>query len=154
MRWQSFALGLLGGVLVLVGVQSPVAAASILLETQQVRSAVVALTREYSQEYSDRVSPAERNELASMAAQARGELNGLVSAVRRAERTDRRTDWNRAAATHQRARAQADVNFERAKQILAPRLSLREQLSAYADFSAAMRSFDALGDRISKGSNR
>ena len=134
--------------------QSPAAAASVLLEAQQVRGEVVALTREYSQEYSERVSPVERNELTSMAARARSELNGLVNAVRRAERTDRRSDWNRAAATHQRARAQADVNFERAKQILTPHLSLREQLSAFADFSAAMRSFDALGDRISDGSRR
>ena len=146
--WRSVALALLAGVLVVVGVQSPAAAASVLLEAQQVRGEVVALTREYSQEYSDRVSQPERDELASMAAQARRELTGLVSAVRRAERTGRASDWNRAAVTHERARARADMNFERAKLILGPHMSLREQLRAFADFSTAMRSFDALGDRI------
>lgn len=150
MRWQPVALALLAGVLALLGVQSPAAAASVLLEAQQVRGEVVALTREYSREYADRVSPAERQELDSMAAQARRELTGLVSAVRRAERTGRSEDWKRAAATHERARARADVNFERARQILTPHMSLREQLSAFADFSTAMRSFDALGDSIRK----
>lgn len=131
----------------LVGSQ-PASATTVLQDAQQVRSELVRLTDEYAAKYSNRVSPAERTELRSMAAQARRELTGVVIAVRKAQRTNTTSRWKAAAARHDVARQRAEANFARAQKILSPRLSLIEQWNAFDDYSSAMRAFDELGMRI------
>ena len=138
------------GALTLVGIQPAFAATTVLQDARQVRGEIVRLTDEYADKYSNRVSPAERTELNSMAAQARRELTGVVVAVRKAQRTNAATHWNEAAARHRVARERAEANFARAQEILGPRLSLIEQLNAFSDYSEAMRSYDELGTRINR----
>lgn len=148
-RWRTVIAASLVGALLLVGVQ-PASATTALQDARQVRSELVRLTDAYAAKYASRVSPSERVELESMASQARRELTGVVVAVRKAQRTNKGVHWDDAVARHRSARQKAEANFARAQEILGPRLSLVEQWSAFTDYSEAMRSFDDLGDRISR----
>lgn len=148
-RWRTVIAASLVGALLLVGVQ-PASATTALQDARQVRSELVRLTDAYAAKYAGRVSPSERVELESMASQARRELTGVVVAVRKAQRTNKGVHWDDAVARHRSARQKAEANFARAQEILGPRLSLVEQWSAFTDYSEAMRSFDDLGDRISR----
>lgn len=147
-KWRIVLGAGIAGALTLVGFQPAIAATTVLQDARQVRSEIVRLTDDYADKYANRVSPEERTELTSMASQARRELTGVVVAVRKAQRSNTAADWKEAAARHRAARELAEANFARAQEILGPRLSLLEQLNAFADYSEAIRSFDDLGARI------
>lgn len=130
------------------GAASTAQAATLTEDTRALRDSVVLLTQDYERDYGSRVTAEQRAELASMGAQARREMNALVSAMRRAERTDSSADWRAARVLHTRALTTAEARFERAAALLQPHLNLGEQLKAYSDYTGTLREFERLGQRI------
>lgn len=102
----------------------------------------------YEESYGDRLQSSERKQLAALRVQAAEQLTLLVTDIRRAERTQKSSDWLRAQQTHSRAEAQAESGLERARGILEPKLSLLEQLTALSDYSTSMDQFQSLGLRV------
>ncbi|MFM9049427.1 MAG: hypothetical protein ACKOMX_05215 [Actinomycetota bacterium] len=120
-------------------------------DAKSLRNSVGSLTQDYERDYGSRVTPTERAELTTMAAQARREMNGLVGAIRKAERTDKGSDWRTARDLHSSALAMAQTRFDRAATLLRPRLSIREQLAAYSDYTRTLQEFERLGQRLPAG---
>ena len=140
-------ISILAGLLTL-GPIATAQAATLTDDARSLRDSVVVLTQDYERNYGTRVTTEERTELQAMGAQARREMNALVSAVRRAERTEREIDWRKARVLHTSALTTAEARFDRAAALLQPRLSLGEQLRAYSDYTRTMREFERLGQRI------
>jgi hypothetical protein len=140
--------GLLIGLLTL-GAAQAAHAATLTEDTRALRDSVVLLTRDYEGDFGSRVTAEQRAELASMGAQARRHMTGLVAAVRRAERTQRPADWRNARTLHSRALATTKTRFEQAASILRPHLTLGEPLRAYSDYTSTLDDFQRLGERIS-----
>lgn len=135
----------------LFGPVATASAATLTEDARSLRNSIVTLTTDYEQDFGDRVSPEERTELAAMGAQARQDIGALVSALRKAERTKSSTDWRRARALHTAALTSAQARFDRAASLLQPRLTLREQIQAYSDYTNTLREFERLGQRIPAG---
>lgn len=142
------------GVVMVLGPAGVAYADTLTEDARALRDSVVQLTQDYERDFRDRVTPTERDELMSMGIQARREMNRLVGAIRTAERTDRVADWRTARTLHAAALTTAEARFERAAAILQPRLSLGEQLTAYADYSRTLRQFERLGQQIPSRAGR
>lgn len=147
MSRRILVISILAGLLTL----GPIATAQAVTLTDDarlLRDSVVVLTQDYEKNYGTRVTTEERTEFQAMGAQARREMNALVSAARRAERTDREVDWRKARVLHNSALTTAKTRFDRAAALLQPRLSLGEQKRAYSDYTRTMRKIERLGQRI------
>lgn len=136
---------------IFVGTATSASAATITDDARTLRDSIIVLTQNYEKDFGGRVAVAERRELSAMGAQARKEMNALVGAIRKAERTNAPADWQMARTVHTSALATAQVRFDRAAALLQPRLSLREQVQAYADYTRTLREFERLGQRIPAG---
>ena len=145
--------GVLSGAL-LFGTTGVAVASTLTDDARSLRDSVVQLTQDYERDFGSRVTPAERDELTSMGAQARREMIRLVGAIRTAERTNRTADWRTARAVHEAALTTAEARFERAAAMLQPQLTLGEQLAAYSDYTRTLREFERLGQQIPTGAGR
>jgi hypothetical protein len=173
-RRRAIAVGLASAMalgLVLIGpVSTPAAAASPIsasvpsasaaaranADARALRRDVATLLKQYIDGYGDRFSVAERKQLLGFRADADRQLAHVVLATSALSRVDavrapartRRAAGANARASWRRAKAAADASFESARQIMEPKLSLFEQLSALRDYNTMMDRFDALGTRI------
>lgn len=123
---------------------------SLTTSATQVRSNVTSLVSEYEALYGPRVSSADRAKLRSMTREARQEMSGLVRLVRKAERTDRRADWQRANSHYTAIRLKGDARLEDAREIIGPQMSFTEQLSAWSKARSVMQDLDSLGAELSR----
>lgn len=140
----------------------PAAPASVALEARTsdvaatLRADVAAVLQDYISGYGDRFTQAERKQLLTYKADADRQLLAVVIATRRLEQATasgaslalRRARGVAAQAAWRRAKARADSSFASARQILEPKLSLMERLSAARDYSTLMGRFDDLGAQI------
>lgn len=150
-RIMGLARALVASAVAVVILSGPVAsanAATVTEDARALRDSIVLMTKDYERDFGGRVAAAERRELAAMGAQARREMNALVGAVRKAERTNAADDWRQARGVHTSALTTAQARFERAATLLQPRLSLREQIQAYSDYNRTLREFERLGQRF------
>ena len=145
------AVTVLTVITVSVATATSASAATVTDDARALRDSIVVLTQDYEKDFGGRVTAAERSELSAMGTQARKEMNALVGAIRKAERTNAPADWQTARTVHTSALATAQVRFDRAAALLQPRLSLREQVQAYADYTRTLREFERLGQRIPAG---
>lgn len=113
-----------------------------------VRTEVTGLAGEYERAFGPRVSASERRELQAMSREARGDMNALVRLVRKAERTNKTPDWRRAHEHFVAIRLKGDERLEEARVIIAPHMSLTEQLGAWSQAQTVMQDLDSLGSRL------
>jgi hypothetical protein len=117
------------------------------------------LTR-YLDDYGDRFTEAERQQLEGYRANADRQLAAVVVTTGRLSRatsngagaSERRLAALAAKTAWRRAKAVADSTWTSARQIMEPRLSLFEKLGALRDYDAMMSRFADLGDRITAAS--
>ena len=114
----------------------------------EVRAEVTGLVSEYERAFGPRVSASERGELQAMSREARGDMNTLVRLVRKAERTKNTSDWRRAHSHYVAIRQKGDERLEEAQVIIAPHMSLTEQLGAWSQARTVMQDLDSLGSRL------
>lgn len=138
-------------VVVLIGSSAPAAAStSLTTQASQVRASVVDLSREFEQRYGPRVTSTERRELREMTREARREMNTLQRLVSKADRTQSPRDWRRALDHYEVIRATGDTRLDEARDILAPRMSLAEQLQAWSTASSVLQDLDSLGTELDR----
>ena len=126
------------------------ASTSLTTSATQVRGEVTALVGEYELVYGPRVSSGQRGELKSMTREARGDMNTLVRLVRKAERTNKRADWQRAHNHYTAIRVKGDARLEDARDIIGPQMSLTEQLAAWSQARTVMQDLDSLGSQLAR----
>lgn len=146
---------LIGGALatavaLLLPVSTAHAAANPLTQAKDLRSDVLATTNQYIDRYEDRLTIDGRRELRSTARQTRVELDALVRAIRRAEERDTTRAWKAAVRQHSAAADLVDSRFDDVRSIIEPELTFSEKLSAFADYSSAMRYFESLGSELAR----
>lgn len=124
------------------------ASTSLTTSATQVRSDITALVSEYEAVYGPRVSSPQRAELRAMTREARSEMNALVRLVRKAERTNKRPDWRLANNLYAAIRLKGDARLQDAQDIIGPRMSFTEQLSAWSKAREIMQDLDSLGDEL------
>jgi len=126
------------------------ASASPTTSATQVRGDVTSLVSEYEATYGPRVSSTQRAELRLMTREARQEMNSLVRLVRKAERTNKRTDWRRAHSHYTVIRLKGDERLDDARDIIGPQMSFTEQLSAWSQARTVMQDLDSLGAELAR----
>jgi hypothetical protein len=145
----------------LVAVASPVQDANqASAEARSLRRDVASMLQGYLDDYGDRFTGDERQQLVAYRADADRQLAAVVVTTGRLSRalttgasaTERRIAAVAAASTWKRAKRVADASWTSARQIMEPRLSLFEKLGALRDYDAMMGRFDDLGDRITAAS--
>lgn len=124
--------------------------ASLTASASEVRGDVTSLVEEYEATYGPRVSPSERVELQAMTREARRDMNTLVRLTRTAERTNSAGDWQRASNHYEAIRAKGDERLADAQDIIAPKMSLTEQLSAWSQARSVMADLDSLGAQLAR----
>jgi hypothetical protein len=139
-----------GLITALVGAGPAHAASSPLLDAQELRSDVSALTDDYIDRYQDRLTPAQERQLTKTARQARREMTTLVRAIKKAERRNTPSAWKAAHRQHQRAAAMVDGRFDDVRATLESELTFVERLSAFSDYSSSMRDFQSLGVELAR----
>ncbi|MFA7324976.1 MAG: hypothetical protein WC005_11545 [Candidatus Nanopelagicales bacterium] len=130
--------------------------ASVSADVTAFRQDTSALLKTYYADYSDRLSAAEKINMAALMAQVDAELGILhrkAAASARLSRTHATAARQRAAAriaaaAYDQAYARAIASLERVQPILQPKLSLFEALRAKSDLDRAMSTFEQLGVRI------
>ena len=137
-----------GLITALVGVGPAHATSSPLLDAQELRSDVSALTNDYIDRYQDRLTPEQERQLTRTARQARREMTTLVGAIKKAERRETPAAWKAAYRQHQRAVAMVDGRFDGVRATLESELTFIERLSAFSDYSSSMRDFQSLGEEL------
>jgi hypothetical protein len=85
-----------------------------------------------------------------MTREARQEMNSLVRLVRKAERTNKRTDWRRAHSHYTVIRLKGDERLDDARDIIGPQMSFTEQLSAWSQARTVMQDLDSLGAELAR----
>ena len=136
-------------VMLTLGLVSPAQAASTALQdARELRTSVSALMTNYERNYSDRLTSSDQATLKAVRLKANRQLTQLLTDIRRAERTNKRSDWLRAQQTHAQASSEAELGLEQARTILEPRLGLAEKLTAFSDYSTKMEQFRSLGLRL------
>ena len=128
----------------IVGVNPSNATSSPLLDAQELRSDVSALTSDYIDRYQDRLTPKQERALTRTAREARREMTTLVRSIKKAERKATPAAWKAAYRQHQRAAAMIDGRFDDVRAALEPGLTFVERLSAFSDYSSSMRDFQSL----------
>ena len=129
---------------------SAVEQSSLTASASQARNQVTSLVREYEAQYGPRVSVAERAQLRGMVREARSEMNSLVRLVRKAERTNRLSDWRLAYSHYVAIRATADNRLSQVRDILGPEMSFSEQLGAWSQARSALQHLDSLGSQLER----
>lgn len=140
-----FALGF-----VLAPAASAAEKVSLTASASQARSQVISLVREYEARYGPRVSTSERAQLRNMARESHREMNALVRLIRKAERTNSPSDWRRAHSHYQRISVVADARLNQVRDILAPAMSLSEQIGAWSQARSVMQELDSLGSQLER----
>ena len=141
---------IIGLITALVGLGPAHAASSPLLDAQELRSDVSALTNDYIDRYQDRLTPEQERRLTRAARQARREMTTLVRVIKKAERRDTPAAWKAAYQQHQRAAAMVDGRFDDVRATLESELTFVERLSAFSDYSSSMRDFQSLGVELAR----
>lgn len=126
------------------------AAGSLTTSAIEVRGDVTMLVSEYEAIYGPRVSRPERAELKTMTREARRDMNTLVRLVRQAEGSNKAADWLRASNHYAAIRQKGDDRLEDARDIIAPEMSLAEQLSAWSQARSVMQDLDSLGTQLER----
>lgn len=135
--------------LLTLGILSPAQAASTpLQDARELRTSVSALMANYEQNYADRLTSSDQATLKAVRLKANRQLTQLLTDIRRAERTNKRSDWLRAQQTHAKASTDAELGLEQARTILEPKLGLAEKLTAFSDYTSKMEQFRSLGLRL------
>jgi hypothetical protein len=129
---------------------SAVERSSLTASASQARNQVTSLVREYEAQYGPRVSVAERAQLRGMVREARSEMNSLVRLVRKAERTNRLSDWRRAYSHYVAIRATADNRLAQVRDILGSEMTFTEQLGAWSQARSALQDLDSLGSQLER----
>ena len=131
-------------------------AASIYSEAAAIRRDVRNLTSQYIRDYGDRLSAAERAELRDAQKQADLRLSRLATAAKKYRGAVRagakpykvkRARRNLANAWSQ-GKKQSEISEKSVRQILEPKLSFLEKLSALNELNEQTARYDDLGDRI------
>jgi hypothetical protein len=120
------------------------------------------MLQDYIAGYGDRFTQAERKRLQTYRTDADRQLAAVVVATRRLEQATaagsslavRRARAAAAQSAWRRAKSMADSSFASAREILEPKLSLIERLSAARDYSTMMGRFDDLGAQIDEAAAR
>jgi len=135
---------------------SPSAAAKAHAEARALRRDVAALLQKYLDDYGSRFTDAERQQLLGYRDDADNHLARVVlttGILERAIASNAPARTRKAAAVnaqtaYRRAKTQADSALASARQIMEPKLSMLERLSALTDYNTMLDRFDALGARI------
>lgn len=133
-------------------------AASIYSEAAAIRKDVRNLTSQYIRDYGDRLSAAERAELKNAQKQADLRLSRLVSASKKyrgAVRAGTKPYKVKRACKNlenawKQGKKQSEISTKSVRQILEPKLSFLEKLSALNELNEQTARYDDLGDRINK----
>ena len=149
MRRAATVLVLAIGLLLTPGT-SAWASGSLTATAVDLRGDVITLVGEYEAIYGPRVSPSERSALRSMTREARRDMNTLVRLVRKAERSNAKSDWRRASNHYAAIRLKGDERLGEAQDIIAPEMSLTEQLSAWSQARSVMAELDSLGSQLAR----
>ena len=139
-----------GLITALVGVGPAHAASSPLLDAQELRSDVSALTSDYIDRYQDRLTHKQERALTRTAREARREMTTLVRSIKKAERRATSAAWKAAYRQHQRAAAMVDGRFDEVRAALESELTFVERLSAFSDYASSMRAFQSLGVALAR----
>lgn len=123
---------------------------AVTASASQTRSQVTSLVREYTAQYGSRVSAPERAQLRVMVREARTEMNSLVRLVRKAERTNRSSDWRRAYLHYLSIRATADNRLSQVRNILGPEMTFSEQLGAWSQARSVLQELESLGSQLER----
>lgn len=126
------------------------------------RTDVARMLQDYIAGYGDRFTQAEKKQLQTYRTDADRQLAAVVVATRRLEQVTaagsslavRRARAAAAQSAWRRAKSMADSSFASAREILEPRLSLIERLSAARDYGTMMGRFDDLGAQIDDAAAR
>lgn len=126
------------------------------------RADIDRLLQDYIAGYGDRFTSGELRQLQTYRRNADRQLAAVVVATRRLEQATaagsslavRRARGAAAQSAWRRAKSMADASFASAREILEPRLSLLERLSAARDYSTMMGRFDDLGMQIDAAAAR
>ena len=133
-------------------------AASVYSEAAAIRKDVRNLTSQYIRDYGDRLSAAERAELKNAQKQADLRLSRLVSASKKyrgAVRAGTKPYKVKRACKNlenawKQGKKQSEISTKSVRQILEPKLSFLEKLSALNELNEQTARYDDLGDRINK----
>lgn len=125
-------------------------------DARSLRREVAALLQRYIDEYGDRFSETELQELRSYKANADRQLASVVVTTSRFQNltaqggssAEVKSAVGRAMTAWTRAKGVAESSWEKARRIMEPKLSLFEKVGAANDYDQMMDAFDALGDRI------
>ena len=136
--------------LVVTPASSALASGSLTASAVEVRGQVTTLVEKYESGYGPRVSSSARVELQAMTREARRDMNTLVRLTRKAERTNKAGDWQRASNHYAAIRTKGDERLADAQEIIAPQMSLTEQLSAWSEARSVMADLDSLGAQLAR----
>jgi hypothetical protein len=136
--------------LVVAPAPSAFASGSLTTSAVEVRGEVTTLVEQYEAIYGPRVSLSERADLQAMSREARRDMNTLVRLTRKAERTNKAGDWQRASRHYAAIRTKGDERLADAQDIIAPKMSLTEQLSAWSQARSVMADLDSLGAQLAR----
>ncbi|MFM1917090.1 MAG: hypothetical protein RJB01_605 [Actinomycetota bacterium] len=148
------AVAALVSVAVAITLAGPASAGPAVDAARELRSEVTTLSQEYEFAYGKRLSADERSQLSAISNQGTRQLTQLLSQIRRAERSGKRSDWLRAQRLHASATASAETQLLQARTILEPHLSFLERLNALSDYSRNMERFDSLGLMLQESTPR